>query len=87
MDKQIAIFDQKKDREKIKYSAVFCFEFLVIKTLDPEPDPYPDSLEMLDPDPYPDPDSMNTDPQHWAVSCIYLFWCRPRKWASPRGEF
>jgi hypothetical protein len=25
--------------------------FLVIKTLDPEPDPYPDLLEMLDPDP------------------------------------
>ncbi len=36
---------------------------LFVKTLDLEPDPYPDpdSLEMLD----PDPDSMNPDPQHW----------------------
>jgi hypothetical protein len=40
---------------------------LVIKTLDPYPDP--DSLEMLDPDPDsfemldPDPDSMNPDLQ------------------------
>jgi hypothetical protein len=31
-------------------SAVFFFQFLVIKTLDPNPD----SLEMLDPDLYPD---------------------------------
>jgi hypothetical protein len=31
---------------------------LVIKTLDPDPEPYPvpDSLEILDPDPYPYPD-------------------------------
>ena len=36
-------------------------QFLVIKTLNPEPDP--DSLEMLDPDSMdPDPDSM--DPDH-----------------------
>jgi hypothetical protein len=40
-------------------------KFLVIKTLDPEPDP--ESLDMLDPDPDsldmldPDPDSMNPD--------------------------
>jgi hypothetical protein len=27
------------------------FKFLVIKTLDPNPEPDPDSLEMLDPDP------------------------------------
>jgi hypothetical protein len=39
-------------------SSVFVSHFLVIKTLDPYPDP--DSLEMLD----PDPDSMNPDPQH-----------------------
>jgi hypothetical protein len=31
--------------------------------LDPDPNPYPDSLEMLDPDPHAD--SMNPDPQHW----------------------
>jgi hypothetical protein len=39
------------------FSAVISFTFLVIKSLDPEPDPYPDpnSLEMLD----PGPDSMN----------------------------
>jgi hypothetical protein len=42
---------------------------LVIKTLDPYPDP--DSLEMLDPDPGSlemlelDPDSMNPEPQDW----------------------
>jgi hypothetical protein len=37
--------------------AVFFLQFLVIKTLDPDPD----SLEMLDPDPYQD--SMSPDPQ------------------------
>jgi hypothetical protein len=40
-----------------KFSAVF-FQFLVIKTLDPYPDPDMDSLEILD------RDSMNPDPQH-----------------------
>jgi hypothetical protein len=35
----------------------FFFQFLVMKTLDPDQD----SLEMRDP--YPDPDSMNLDPQ------------------------
>ncbi len=54
-----------------KNSAVFfLLQFLVIKSLDPEPNP--DSVEMVDPgpypdpytDPYPDPDSMNPDPQH-----------------------
>jgi hypothetical protein len=35
------------------------FQFLVIKTLDP------DSLKMQDPDPYPDPDSMKPYPQYW----------------------
>jgi len=44
-----------------KFSAVFFLQFLVILTLDP--DPYPNSLEMLDPNPYPD--SMNPDPQLW----------------------
>ncbi len=42
----------------------FCcifFTFLVIKTLDPDPN----SLEML----APDPDSMNPDPKH----CLKLF--------------
>jgi hypothetical protein len=33
-------------------SCIFFLQFLVIKTLDP--DPYPDSLKMLDTDPYPD---------------------------------
>jgi len=32
----------------------FLLQFSVIKTLNPEPDPYPDSLEMLDPEPQPD---------------------------------
>ncbi len=36
------------------------FQFFVTKTLDPDPYPGPDSLEMLD----LDPDSMNPDPQH-----------------------
>ncbi len=43
-----------------KISAVFFVLFLVIKTLDLEPDP--DSHEMLDPDPFPNPTSMNPDP-------------------------
>jgi hypothetical protein len=49
-----------------KISAVF-FQFLVIKTLHPylDPEPDPDSLEMLDSDPYLDLDSMKLDPQHW----------------------
>jgi hypothetical protein len=57
-----------KKRYHTFFPAVF-FQFLVIKTLDPEPDPkpvpdpYPDSLEMLDIG--PDPDSMNPDPQHF----------------------
>ncbi len=55
----IAIFDKKKDN-----SCIF-LKFLVIKSIDPEPKPDQDSLEMLDPDPYPDSDSMNPDPQHW----------------------
>jgi hypothetical protein len=36
---------------------LYFFQFLVIKTLDPDPFPDPDSLEMLD----PDPDSVNSD--------------------------
>jgi hypothetical protein len=48
-------FLSKKDMKK--FSAVF-FQFLVIKTLDPYPDPDMDSLEILD------RDSMNPDPQH-----------------------
>ncbi len=46
--------------ERKKILAVFFLQFLVIKTLDPYPDP--DSLEMLDPNPYPDSDSMYPDP-------------------------
>ncbi len=46
-----------------KFQLYFVLIFLVIKILDPDPEP--DSLEMLGPD--PDPDSMNPDPQH----CYY----------------
>jgi hypothetical protein len=41
------------------FSAVFFLQFLVIKTLDPDPKPDPELLEMLD----PDPDLINLDPQ------------------------
>ncbi len=44
-------------KRSIKKFLYFFLQFLVIKTLDPEPDP--DSLEMLDRDP------INPDPQHW----------------------
>ncbi len=37
-------------KKEKKLSAVFFILVLAIKTLDPEPEP--DSLEMLDPDPY-----------------------------------
>jgi hypothetical protein len=37
---------------------MYFFQFLVIETLDPDPD----SLEILDPGPYLDLDSMNPDP-------------------------
>jgi hypothetical protein len=36
------------------------------------PDPYPDSFEMLDQDPYPGPNSMNPDPQYWWLAKIFL---------------
>jgi hypothetical protein len=51
---QLLIIKRKK-----QISAEFTLNFLLIKTLDsdPEPDPYPNSLEMLDLDPYPDPNS------------------------------
>jgi hypothetical protein len=39
------------------FSPVF-YQFMVIKTQDPDLEPDPDSLEMLE------PDSMNWDPQH-----------------------
>jgi hypothetical protein len=39
---------------------LYFFKFLVIKTLDPDPEPDLDSLEMLD----PDPDLTNPGPQH-----------------------
>ncbi len=43
-----------KKRYKTNFQLyIFLLQFLVIKTLDPYPDP--DSLEMLDLDPYPDP--------------------------------
>jgi hypothetical protein len=63
-DKQITIFDPKKIYNY--FQPYFFLQFLVIKTLGPDPDPDslkildPDSLEMLD----PDPDSVNPDPQH-----------------------
>ncbi len=46
---------------------------LVIKTLDP--DPYPDSLEMLE----PDPNSLNLDPQHYVGyrTACGKFWFLP----------
>jgi hypothetical protein len=37
-----------------KISALHFFQFLVIKPLDPEPDPDPKLEKMLDPDMYPD---------------------------------
>jgi hypothetical protein len=40
----------KKDIKKL---LLYFVQFLVIKTLDPDPYPDSDSLEMLDPDPYP----------------------------------
>ncbi len=52
-NKHIAIFDKKNIFKKFQ---LYFFQFLVIKTLDPDPD----SLEMLD----PDPDSVNRNPQH-----------------------
>ncbi len=60
---------QKNIKTGEKKFQLYFFQFLVIKTLDPypEPDPYPDpdSFEMLDPDPYPYSDLINPDPQHW----------------------
>jgi hypothetical protein len=41
------------------FICIFFLQFLVSRTLDPDPD----SLEMLDPDPYSDPDSMDPDQQ------------------------
>ncbi len=44
----------------VLYGGLYCI-FLSY----PEPDPYPDSLEMLNPDSMdPDPDSMNPELQH-----------------------
>jgi hypothetical protein len=62
-DKVIATFDQKKIK---KISAVLFFQFLVIKALDPDPEPYPDSLEILDPnsDPVPDSEILKTARKH-----------------------
>ncbi len=48
----------EKEEKKISIVRYFFLPFLVMKTLDPDPD----SLEMLDPDPYPDP--MYPDPLH-----------------------
>jgi hypothetical protein len=41
---------------KKTFHLYFFLHFLVIKTLDPDPD----SLKMLDLDPYPDPDSIHS---------------------------
>jgi hypothetical protein len=62
-DKQIAIFDQKN----IVFSAVNFFQFLVIKTLDLDPDPH--SPKMLDPDPL----EISADPKHCKILLI-LSW-------------
>jgi hypothetical protein len=72
-------------RKKIFYEKKFScilFQFLGIKTLDPEPDPYQylDSLEMLDPDPYPGPDAINPDPQHWFYHLLKKFVYRNYKY-------
>jgi hypothetical protein len=40
----------------------YSFQFFVIETLDPVPEPDPDTPEILNPD--PDPDTMSPDPQH-----------------------
>jgi hypothetical protein len=48
---------------------------LVIKTLDPDLDPDPDSLEMLD----PDPDSTDPNPQLWSAYLEQVL-------CSPPGE-
>jgi hypothetical protein len=60
---------------KIFSSCIFLPQFLVIKTLDLELDPVPNSLEMLHPDPHSDPDSMNPDPQHCHAAFIFAFVC------------
>ncbi len=41
------------DHQKKFFGCIF-LQFLVIKTFVREPDPYPDSLEILNPDPHPD---------------------------------
>jgi hypothetical protein len=46
------------EKDKRKFQLYFFLHFLVIKTLDPDPDS--DSLEMRD----PDTDYMNLDSQH-----------------------
>jgi hypothetical protein len=52
----------------IKCSAIFFFfSIFVTITLDPELDPYPDSLKMLD------PDSINPDPQYGPQEHIDIF--------------
>ncbi len=43
-DQQVSIFDRKNINF---FSCIFFFQFLVITTLDPDPD----SLEIMDPDP------------------------------------
>ncbi len=48
----MAIFDKKKEEINCQLYGIFFLQFLVIKTLDPDPDS--DSLEMLD-----------LDLQHW----------------------
>ncbi len=48
-------------KDILKFQLYFFLDFLVIKTMDSDPEPNPDSLEILD----PDSESMNPDPQHW----------------------
>jgi hypothetical protein len=49
-----------------KYICNF-FQFFVITTLDPDPEPVPDSLETLDPDP------INPFPQHCFLAYFSLY--------------
>jgi hypothetical protein len=49
-------------KEEKKFQLYFFLQILVIKTLDPYPDPDSNSLEILDP-----------DPQHWFSHIFFIF--------------
>ncbi len=48
------------------------FQLYFLNFWSSNPDPYPDSLEMLDQDPYPDQDLMNPDPHYLGLAKIFL---------------